>query len=560
MTLDNKLFYGDNLDILRNRDYFPNECVDLIYLDPPFNSNRSYNVLFKDESGLDSEAQITAFDDTWHWGYAAERTFHELVTDAPERVSTAIEALRRLIGSNQMMAYLVMMAARLVELHRVLKPTGSLYLHCDPTASHYLKILLDAIFGPENFRNEIIWKRTNTHNDARLKFADVADIILFYSKSNNFFFATQYEPHSEEYIRNFYRYDDNDGRGPYRLGDMASPNPRPNMMYEWKGYSYPAKGWRYERETMQRLDDEGRIYYPKHPDGTPDTSKRLALKRYLNEQRGNVVSNVWTEIQPIAAQAAERLGYPTQKPLALLERIIQASSNPGDVVLDPFAGCGTAIAAAHSLDRHWIGIDITHLSVSLLKYRLADMFQLVPDKDYEVIGEPVTVDGARQLASDDPFQFQFWALSLIQARPLGGQQGSRTGKRGADRGIDGVITFVDTAIDKVERVIVQVKSGKVKPGDVRDLRGTVMREKAAIGVFITLEPPTREMTIEAASAGFYESTHWGEFPKIQLLTIEELLDGKTVQMPQPYGTFREARRAPQPRGPQTLEMFPDEES
>ncbi len=297
----NTLFYGDNLFVLRN--YIPDESVDLIYLDPPFNSSRTYNVLFKDESGTDSEAQITAFEDTWHWGPTAEATYRELITGAPERVSTAVDALLTLIGRNQMMAYLAMMAVRLVELHRVLKPTGSLYLHCDPTASHYLKVILDAVFGAEHFIGEIVWKRTTTHSDARRKFPSVSDSILLYSKTDEYVFNPQYQPHDLEYVESFYRFDDNDGRGPYRLDNMASPNPRPNMMYEWMGYPCPAKGWRYERETMQRLHDEGRIYYPKKPDGTPATSKRLALKRYLSEQKGNIVANIWADIPPISAQA-----------------------------------------------------------------------------------------------------------------------------------------------------------------------------------------------------------------------------------------------------------------
>ena len=549
MTFQNTLYYGDNLDILRDRDYFPNACVDLIYLDPPFNSNRSYNVLFKDESGLDSEAQITAFDDTWHWGYAAEETYRDLVTDAPERVSTAIEALRRLIGSNQMMAYLVMMAARLVELHRVLKPTGSLYLHCDPTASHYLKVVLDAVFGPEHFLNEIIWQRTTAKGLAFTRFANNHDVILSYTKSNRWVWNQQYSEYDPEYIERFYKYVEPETGRRYALDNLVNPNrDRPNLTYEFLGVT---RVWRWTKERMQAAYDEGRIVQTK-PGNVP------RLKRYLDEQEGVPVSDIWTDIPPIGAQAAERLGYPTQKPLALLERIIQASSNPGDVVLDPFAGCGTAIAAAQSLGRHWIGIDITHLSVSLLKYRLESMFGLLPKRDYVVIGEPVTLASARQLAQDDPYQFQFWALSLVQARPLGGQEGSRTGKRGADRGIDGVITFLDGSIDSTRRVIIQVKSGRVQPGFIRDLAGTVQREKAAIGVFITLEPPTREMTAEAASAGFYESTNWGRFQRLQILTIQDLLDGKTIQMPQPYGTFREARRVASPPGPQTLEMFPDE--
>lgn len=552
MTFQNTLYYGDNLDILRDRDYFPNACVDLIYLDPPFNSNRSYNVLFKDESGLDSEAQITAFDDTWHWGYAAEETYRDLVTDAPERVSTAIEALRRLIGSNQMMAYLVMMAARLVELHRVLKPTGSLYLHCDPTASHYLKILLDAIFGPERFVNEIIWKRTSAHSDVHQgakHLGRVHDVILFYAKPEHVRNEV-YQEYDPQYIQQRFTYVEETTGRRYKTSDMTGPGgaAKGNPQYEVLGVT---RYWRYSRERMEQFLREGRIHQAR-PGAVP------RLKQYLDEMPGIPIQDVWVDIPPINSQAAERLGYPTQKPLALLERIIQASSNPGDVVLDPFAGCGTAIAAAQSLDRRWIGIDITHLSVSLLKYRLESMFGLLPKRDYVVIGEPVTLASARQLAQDDPYQFQFWALSLVQARPLGGQEGSRTGKRGADRGIDGVITFLDGSIDAPRRAIIQVKSGRVQPGFIRDLAGTVQREKAAIGVFITLEPPTREMTAEAASAGFYESANWGAFPRLQILTIQDLLDGKTVQMPQPYGTFREARRAAPPPGPQTMEMFPED--
>jgi site-specific DNA-methyltransferase (adenine-specific) len=536
----NTLYYGDNLRILRQ--YLPDASVDLIYLDPPFNSNRSYNVLFKDESGRDSQAQIKAFDDTWHWGMEAQATYEHLIHHAPEKVARAVEAMRLLIGTNQMMAYLVMMAVRLVELHRVLKPTGSLYLHCDPTASHYLKLILDAIFGVENFRNEITWKRTTTHNDARRQFPNAVDIILFYVKSDKATFTPARRPLDDSYSENFYRFTDENGRR-YRLDNMASPNPRPNLMYEWMGYKPPEKGWRYSRETMQRLHDEGRINYPQ------DKNKRPALKRYLDENEGAVVPNFWDDIQPLGAHTREKLGYPTQKPLALLERIIQASSNPGDVVLDPFAGCGTTIAAAQKLGRRWIGIDITHLGVALLKYRLSDMFGLVSGKDYKVIGEPQSVEDARALArdtdNDGRYQFQFWALSLIAAKPLGGSEGSRKGKKGSDGGVDGVIHFFDKdgKHDTTQRVLVQVKSGKVKSGDIRDLVGTLEREKAAIGVFITLEPPTRDMQTEAASAGMYHSPLWQEdYPRVQILTIEELLKGARVKMPPQHGTFKQAPR------------------
>ena len=539
----NTLYYGDNLKVLR--EHIQDESVELIYLDPPFNSNRSYNVLFKDESGNSSDAQITAFDDSWHWGETAERTYQDLVQNAPLAVAQMIGALREFIGSNQMMAYLVMMAARLVELHRVLKPTGSLYLHCDPSASHYLKILLDMIFGYENFRNEIVWKRQSAHSDAKNKFPDVTDIILFFSKSKSFVFKPQYGLHDPEYIARFYRFDDHDGRGLYRLGDMASPNPRPKMMYEWKGFHWPDKGWRYQKETMQKLDTEGRIYYPKTKNGEYDLLKRPALKRYFNEQEGSIITNAWTDINPLHSAGNERLGYPTQKPLALLERIINASSNPGDVVLDPFSGCGTCIAAAQKLGRQWIGIDITHLAIAMHKSRLKDMYGLEPKRDYQVIGEPEDLQGARQLAREDRYQFQWWALSLIEARPLGGSEGSKVGKKGADRGIDGAINFLE-AKGAVRRALVQVKSGHVNAGMIRDLKGTLERENASIGVFITLEPATREMLTEASSGGFYHSDLWEkDFPCVQILSIEDLLNGAEVRVPPtPRGSeaFKQAEK------------------
>lgn len=528
---ENTLFYGDNLTILR--DYIPSESVDLIYLDPPFNSKRTYNVLFKYESGEESEAQIAAFDDTWHWNAAAEATYYELVTQAPDRVSKMIAALREFIGPSQMLAYLVMMAARLVELHRVLKPTGSLYLHCDPTASHYLKVILDTIFSPERFINEIIWKRTTTHSDAK-RWSPINDTILFYSKSDTFTWNPQHTEHDPKYIASKYHHNDNDGRGAYRLDNMTSPNPRPNMMYDWKGHISPPKGWRYSKETMSKLDEEGRIWYP------DSKSKRPQLKRYLDETSGRIIDNLWLDINPINSQAAERLGYPTQKPLALLERIIEASSNPSDVVLDPFCGCGTSVAAAQKLGRKWIGIDITHLSIALMKYRLQEMF---PEATFQTIGEPESTAAARYLAEHDRFQFEWWALSLVKARPAGGDSGSKKGKKGADRGIDGVITFVDDHTSQPKRILIQVKSGKVSSRDIRDLVGTVKREKAAIGAFLTLESPTREMTTEAVSAGFYESPGWNQtYPKIQILTIEELLNGAEIKMPPTGMTFKQAQR------------------
>ncbi|HNT74859.1 MAG TPA: DNA methyltransferase [Anaerolineae bacterium] len=524
----NTLFYGDNLPILR--EYLPDASVDLIYLDPPFNSNRTYNVLFKDESGEDSEAQIAAFEDTWHWNQATARTYEDLVLQAPIPVSKMIAALRDFIGPNQMMAYLVMMTARLVELHRILKPTGSLYLHCDPTASHYLKVILDAIFGAAHFRNEIVWQRTSSHSDSK-RWAAVHDTIFCYSKSDAFTWNPVYTEHDPAYVETFYRYSDEKGR--YRHDHIirsASMGPRPNLSYEYHGYT-PQWGWRMTRDKLEALDKDNRIYW--------SNSGRPYLKRYLDEQKGNLITSVITDIPPVGPQAAERLGYPTQKPLALLERIIQTSSNPGDWVLDPFCGCGTAVAAAQKLERRWIGIDITFLSISLQRSRLQEMF---PDLAFQVIGEPQTLADAHYLAQQDRFQFEWWALSLVGARPTQPTT-SRKGKKGADRGVDGVINFMDDASDKPKRVLVQVKSGKVSARDVRDLGGALEREKAAIGLLLTLETPTAPMEQEAAASGFYRSPGWNQqYPRVQLLTIESLLGGAKPQMPPAWGTFKQAQR------------------
>jgi len=510
--------------------------------------------LFKDETGLDAEAQVAAFEDTWHWNQATQATYYDLVTQAPERLGQMVGALYTAVGPNQMMAYLVMMAARLVELHRVLKPTGSLYLHCDPTASHYLKIILDTIFGPQNFRNHIVWQRSDTHNDAKNQYPAISDHILFYGKSNNTVFNRQYGPYAEKTLRNWYlflEFEDGKtrrmtkkeketqnippGTRRFNAADMTSPNPRPNLMYDYRGYPSPANGWRYSLESMEELDRQGKLLFPSNPNG------RIMLKRYLDEQQGVTIGDIWNDISQLRASMSERLGYPTQKPLELLERIVQASSNTGDVVLDPFCGCGTTVAAAQKLGRRWIGIDITHLAIALQKYRLKEMF---PDATFDVVGEPTTLGAAQQLAQDDRHQFEWWALSLIKARPVGAQAGSKQGKKGADQGIDGVMSFIDDASNKPKRALVQVKSGKVSSSQIRDLVGTVKREKAQMGIFITLEEPTGPMLKEAATAGFYQSPGFNRaYPTIQIFTIKQLLDGKTVDMPAGNVTFKQAEKA-----------------
>ncbi len=524
----NTLYYGDNLDILQR--YIKDESVDLVYLDPPFNSNANYNVLFAQKDGSQSSAQIQAFEDTWQWDQNAIQTYtREVEKGGP--VADALRAFNLILGASNMMAYLTMMAPRLQELRRVLKPTGSLYLHCDPTASHYLKVLLDMVFGAENYRNEITWKRTSSHNTTTRKFGDITDTILFYTKSNNYLFIPPRQAHSESYLNQFYRFQELDGRR-YRL-HLVERNQalgvRPNLIYEYNGYT-PKWGWMMERVKLEKLDKEGKLVW--------SSNGRPSRKIYLDEVKQPVIANLWDDIPPISAQSAERLGYPTQKPLALLERIINASSNPGDVVLDPSCGCGTAIAAAQKLGRKWIGIDITHLAIGLIKRRMEDAFG--DALEYEVIGEPTTIDEAKTLAEQDKYQFQWWALGLVGARPA-------DQKKGSDHGIDGRLYFHDDNSGRTKQVVLSVKGGQhVNVSHIRDLIGVLEREKAEIGVYICLEEATKPMRAEAAQAGYYHSETWNrDYPRVQILTIEELLDGKQIDMPpiqQVNQTFRRAKR------------------
>jgi adenine specific DNA methylase Mod len=469
------LYYGDNLEVLRND--IKDETVDLISLDPPFNSNATYNVLFKTPEGERSHAQIEAFEDSWHWNAHAEQAFDEVMKSGNTDVAEMLRAMRIFLKENDMMAYLTMMAVRLIELHRVLKPTGSLYLHCDPTASHYLKILLDAIFGKGNFRNEIIWSYRKWAV-AGSKFSRNHDVILFYAKD-----------------------------------DDAAPF---NILLQPRAAS-----------TLKRFGNKTIV------SGHDETGNRIPSQTTDEESSGVKMSDVW-EIPIIAPSSAERLGYPTQKPLALLERIISASSNEDDVVLDPFCGCGTTIHAAEKLGRHWIGIDVTHLAISLIEKRLKDAF---PEIVFDVHGTPKDIEGARALALQDKYQFQWWAVSLVNAVPYGGK------KKGADSGIDGFIYFKPDAKD-TEKAIVSVKGGdNVGVAMVRDLAHVVEREQAKIGVFITLAEPTEPMKTEAIKAGYYESPHHGKMPKLQILTIEELFAGKRPQIPfVDPDTFKKATR------------------
>jgi DNA modification methylase len=444
-----------------------------------------------------------------------------------------MRAFHTFLLNSDMMAYLAMMAPRLIELHRVLKVTGSIYLHCDPTASHYLKMLMDAVFGATNYRNQIIWKRSHAHSDGkqgRKAYGNVSDVLLFYTVSDDYTFNTQYTPYSKEYVDKYFRYVDENGRR-YWLDNLTGPGgaAKGNPYYEVMGVS---RYWRYSKVRMQALIEAGRIVQSK-PGNVPQ------YKRYLDDTPGIPLQNIWTDIPPINMMAKERLGYPTQKPEVLLERVVKTSSNEGDIVLDPFCGCGTAIAASHKLNRHWIGIDVTHLAVGLIKNRLQTAFGPEVSKAYDVIGEPTDLASSKVLAEQDRFQFQAWALGLVGART------AHSNKKGSDRGIDGKLFFRDDAQGELKQIILSVKSGGVQVRDVRDLVGTIEREKAELGVLITLEEPSKPMLREAVDAGFYKSPSFkDQVPRIQIRTIEELLAGGGIQYPRLVDvTFKPAPKA-----------------
>ena len=516
--MTNRLYYGDNLDVLR--EHVKDESVDLVYLDPPFNSNANYNILFKSPAGSSSDAQIEAFEDTWHWNDKAEDAFDQVARSGNTKAFDLLNAMRGFLGENDMMAYLAMMAIRLIELHRVLKPTGSLYLHCDPTASHYLKLLLDGVFGAENYRSEIIWKRTFAHGNVGKSFGDVTDTIFYYAMSSSFVWNQPFKQLTKEQLDA--KYPNRDEGRRWQSVTLRNPGIRPNLQYLYTAsngvtYIHHPNGWAVGQERMERYDREGRLHFPKRPEGA------LRLKMYEDESPGERIQNLWDDIPPIGAQAAERLGYPTQKPLALLERIIAASSNEGDVVLDPFCGCGTAVHAAQKLNRQWIGIDITHLAISLIEKRMKAAF---PGIDFTVEGTPKDLASAEDLAARDKYQFQWWAVSMVDAMPFGGK------KKGADGGIDGIIYFKPDG-KRTEKAIVSVKGGgNVGVQMIRDLHSAMERDKAPIGVFITKALPTSAMEREAAAVGRFHAEATGKsYPRLQIITLAELFQGKKPDIP-----------------------------
>lgn len=520
------LYFGDNLDVLRK--YVKDESADLIYLDPPFNSNATYSVIFKDGAGAGSEAQAEAFRDTWTWGPSAAAAYEELQKGRGD-LAVLMQALRACLGPSGRMAYLAMMGVRLIELKRALKPTGSLYLHCDPTESHYLKLLLDTIFGEANFRSEVIWKRTSAHSAAR-RWGDVHDTILFYTASDRYTWNKVFTAYDEAYLK---RYKNRTADGiPYTDDNLTAPGVRNGFSGKpWRGYNPTEKGlhWKVSASTvvdligaeaaaalntiekLDVLDQHGLIHFTSGA-GFP------RFKRPLG--KGLPPQDIITDIPPVNSQSQQRLGYPTQKPVTLLERIIKASSNEGDVILDPFCGCGTTVEAAEQTKREWLGIDVTHYAITLIEKRLRRVEAATP----MVVGRPTDLAGARELAVRDKYQFQWWAAWRLGAQTY-------EGKKGGDRGVDANIYFANGPYG-LGRIIISVKAGEnLNPGMVRDLAGTVAAEGAEMGLLVTMAEPTRGMISAAADQGFVAKTPHGRLPKVQIVTAEDLLLGRMPKLP-----------------------------
>jgi DNA modification methylase len=526
----NELHFGDNLDVLRA---MPAEYVDLIYLDPPFNSNADYNLLYGTKRGGPSQAQAHAFEDMWRWGPDAQ----EALDQAAERhleAGAILDAFQKVFEGSNMMAYLAMMAVRLIELQRVLKPTGALFLHCDPTASHYLKILLDGIFGAAQFRNEIIWQRGTPRGHAFTRYASSHDTIFYYGKSGTVAW------HEDRAVVGYeldaldpktdakYSQRDSEGRR-FQLTSLLNPNRnRPNLTYDFLGVR---RVWRWTKARMEEAYAAGLVVQPS-PGAVP------RFKRYLDEQKGKAIGDIWTDIAPINSQAQERLQYPTQKPVTLLERIIDVSSNPGDVVLDPFCGCGTAIEAAQRLGRNWIGIDVTYLAIHVIEGRLKKVFGNSIVDTYKVFGRPRDADDARMLAARDWLEFQKWAVFALGGLPKD--------RPGPDGGIDGIIRYHRVGIEQPNRAVVSVKGGlNVGVDAIHKLKSVVDREKAALGILICLDRPSQAMTREALSAGQIGPSSKRVY-KLQIVTVDMLFERQPIDLPGMIDAPELVRQSPAP--------------
>lgn len=563
----NALYYGDNLYVMPK--HVQSETVDLVYLDPPFKSDANYNLLFKSDGLAPDEAQWTAFKDTWLWDHAAEAALADVQKLGNIRLIGMVNALHDALGTSPMMAYLVNMALRLQDIWRVLKPTGSLYLHCDPVASHYLKTILDSTFGPGQFRSEIIWRRTGSHNKAK-RWAPIHDVILFYTKSSTFTWNRPKQRYMTGHVKaNFVE----DGKGGYRTnyyGNVLTGSGirKGESGKVWMGFDPTAKGrhWAIPGDIWEEvgIDPEGLTQHQKldlllkegfvkitpgeawpiyemtiRPDAGPATADIWAFQPYTEGTVFGSPAGIDDDVRWLSPRDQERLGYPTQKPVGLLKRIIEASSNEGDLVIDPFCGCGTTIEAAQRLNRRWIGIDISPFAIQLVKKkRIQGAFpKLKQGVDYIVDGLPTTVVGAELMAEQDKKAFEIWAVSTIGGIP--------NEKKGADKGIDGRIPFNPDGVSKKSKfAVVSVKGGKLKADDVRALASVAEREKGTslgFGIMVTLHKPTAGMKADAAAAGVKEFVG-KSFPAIQIITIEELLHGKLPVLPffDPNAAYKKA--------------------
>ncbi|MEJ7846530.1 MAG: DNA methyltransferase [Pyrinomonadaceae bacterium] len=527
----NTLYYGDNLDVLRR--FIKDETVDLCYIDPPFNSKRNYNQIYNN-IGTEDRAQAQAFMDTWTWDDHAIECRDDVISNK-NNVQTAqsialISSFEKVLGKGSLYAYLVAMTARIAELHRTLKPTGSFYLHCDDVADSYLRLFCDSLFVARggDFKNEIIWKRTSAHSDSG-KYGRNADRILFYSKSFTFTFNTQFQPYTQDYLARF-RQKDADGRK--WMDDNLSAKG-----LSGGGYTYEYKGitslWRCPPDTMKRLDEENRLHFTRNGG--------IRLKRYLDEAAGMPAQGIWDDIYAINSQATERLGYPTQKPEALLNRIISASSNEGDTVLDAFCGCGTTLAVAERLERKWIGIDITYQSVALILKRLKDSGGQTAIDNVELHGVPRDMEAVDALIhkKDDRVrkEFEKWAvLTYSDNRAIINE------KKSADKGIDG-IAYTRKTKDDILPVIISVKSGNIGRKEMGELRGTIEREGAACGIMITRNEPTKPMLLEAKEAGQFKPEYHTAFDRLQIVTVQQILDGMRMSLPLMEEVTKKAQKA-----------------
>lgn len=539
----NRLYYGDCLTVMAD---MPLGSVDLIYLDPPFSSNRDYNAIYPDETGRPLPDQVEAFCDTWTLDEERERAIrtmpvlmrdHGIEDEVAEFWRLWMNALRK--TNPRLLAYLSYMVQRLLPMRGLLKPTGSVYLHCDPTASHYIKVMMDAIFGHDNFRNEVIWRRTGAHGGAK-RWGPIHDTILFYTRGGSYTWNRVLEAYDPDYLERHYRLEDERGR--FQAISLTGPGSRAGSSGQpWRDVAPGDRHWAlpsgralpewfvapngYAEMTVQErldvLDRQGMIYWP--PRGSMPR-----FKRYAAVSGGNPLQDMIRDIRPISAHAAERMGYATQKPVALLERIIAASSNPGDIVFDPFCGCATTLEAAHNLGRRWIGIDITiHAIKRVARVRLQERLKLVEGQDFTVDGVPRNLEGARDLWQRDKYHFQKWAVEEVD--------GFVTTRRTSDGGIDGRLYFARHGVPELRSMVIEAKGGKnVGIGVVRDLRGVLEREEADMAGLIVLEEPgdrkRANFAREMAAAG--DLDEMGVlYPRMQMLTAEEILSGQRFNTP-----------------------------